>query len=361
MLGRELPGGADAGAQQRAAVPGPFSNHLPLDTVPLGGDLSYSARRRPHRRGAEPGGHHRHLRRLRGQHGVDRRGLAAAVPRHQHQLAGERSPARRLDDRLRRAHRGGADRRRRRVRRGDARGLQEPAHRGPLHGAGDARLRRDLGRRARRRGHRGQLRQRHRRGDHAGALADGRRRAVLARLPAQGRRRRDRRPHPHRPAPGARAAARLRPLRLSDRRPAVGRLPRLRPLHPAARLRPGDHRPRHRLRRGVRAGLGVAALRGCRRAPRRVGGDEGRRHHHRRGLRRLERHLFVQRRRPQAGGRDAERRRLRRPAVHRRRRLHRRRQRHLRVAALRRQGQRARPVHRRRGHRRGRRAGGDPR
>ena len=99
-------------------------------------------------------------------------------------------------------------------------------------------------------------------------------------------------------------------------------------------------------------GRGQPALRGRRRAPRRARDREGRHHHHRRRLRRLGRRLLVQRRRPPSGRRRARPHLFPRAAgADRLRRLQRRRQRHLRGAALRRQGQRLRPVRRRRGHR----------
>ena len=55
---------------------------------------------------------------------------------------------------------------------------------------------------------------------------------------------------------------------------------------------------RHRVRRAVRDRVGLAALRRQRRPHRRHPDAEERRHRRRRGVRRLERHLFVQRDRP---------------------------------------------------------------
>ena len=77
------------------------------------------------------------------------------------------------------------------------------------------------------------------------------------------------------------------------------RVPRQRPLPGPVRLRPHDDRRRRRLRRAVRDRVGDAALRGQRRPPRRASTcakSTGR--VHRRRVRRLGRHLFVQRRRP---------------------------------------------------------------
>ena len=71
-------------------------------------------------------------------------------------------------------------------------------------------------------------------------LGDARRRPLLRRLPAPRRRRGDQRAHPrHQPA-GGRPAPRVRHRRLRRGRRAVGRVPRLRPLPAAARLRQDD-------------------------------------------------------------------------------------------------------------------------
>jgi hypothetical protein len=42
VLGRTLPADAGLAAQRRAALPGPFSNHLPLEPLPLAGALTYT-------------------------------------------------------------------------------------------------------------------------------------------------------------------------------------------------------------------------------------------------------------------------------------------------------------------------------
>ena len=93
------------------------------------------------------------------------------------------------------------------------------------------------------------------------------------------------------------------------------------------------------LRRGLRDRVGGAALRGHRRPPRHAGRAQVDRQRHRRRVRRLGRHLLVQRRRPARPGREPGGGALPEPAAHRPARLLRDRQRHVRRAAL----QRARP------------------
>ena len=80
-------------------------------------------------------------------------------------------------------------------------------------------------------------------------------------------------------------------------RAAVGRVPPHRRVPAAARLRRDDHRRGRRLRRAVRDGDRVAALRRRRRAARHIADRQRRRRGHRRGVRRLGLDLLVQRRR----------------------------------------------------------------
>ena len=93
-----------------------------------------------------------------------------------------------------------------------------------------------------------------------------------------------------------RSAARVRARRLSGRRSAVRRVPPLRQLRDAVRLRPDDHRAGRRLRRAVRTA--TAALRfegnGVRLDAMDIAKSTG--SGHRRRVRRVGRHLFVQRR-----------------------------------------------------------------
>ena len=102
------------------------------------------------------------------------------------------------------------------------------------------------------------------------------------------------------------AAARVRARRLAGVGPAVGRVPPDRRVPAPVRLRRHDDRRRRRLRRAVREG----DARRCASRARGVRLDgidiaKGDRRDHRRGVRRLGRHLLVQRRRPAHSGRDA--------------------------------------------------------
>ena len=149
-----------------------------------------------------------------------------------------------------------------------------------------------------------------------------------------------------------RLQARVRHRRLRRRRHGVGRISPLRAVSGPVRLRHADDRQRRRLRRAVRDRVGLAAVRRQRRAHRRHPDAEERRHRRRRGVRRLERHLFVQRHRPahsagkrqgddlSAGAADG-------PAG-----VQRRRHRHVRRAALSVPRAHPRPVRRRRRRRR---------
>ena len=85
-------------------------------------------------------------------------------------------------------------------------------------------------------------------------LAHGRERAVLARLPATGRRRGDQRARARRDPPRQGLPGRVRARGLRGRRARVGRLPPVRQVHAAVRIRPDGHHAGHRLRRAVRRG-----------------------------------------------------------------------------------------------------------
>ena len=145
---------ADAAAAARGAIPGCRGRSASTrrsSRSPVAGDVDLRVRSARRCR-FEPSRifTRRHLRRVRRRHRV-RRPIEDAVPRHQPQLAGERSLPGRHHDRVRRADAGDSDRRRRPVRRRDARRVPAAAHRGPLHRSRDARLGRELGRRRRRR------------------------------------------------------------------------------------------------------------------------------------------------------------------------------------------------------------------
>ena len=149
---------------------------------------------------AEPRPHRRHLRRVRRRHRL-RRAIEDAVPRHQPQLAGERSLARRHHDRVRRADAA----RFRSTASAEFDGVMLGAFRRPriegrLAGSemrawdvtwgdvdGDFVVENSYANISR-----AVIR--------IGPVADGRDRAVLARLSARRRRRGDRRPHPRRPS-----------------------------------------------------------------------------------------------------------------------------------------------------------------
>ena len=78
----------------------------------------------------------------------------------------------------------------------------------------------------------------------------------------------------------------------------VGRVSPLRAVSGPLRIRHARDRQRRRVRRAVRDGHGLAAVRRQRRAHRQHPDAEERRHRGRRGVRRMERHLLVQRHRP---------------------------------------------------------------
>ena len=321
---------------RRAEELGPFSPHIALGPLPIAGqvDLRRSTPRRCASRRASFATR-RDLRGLRGPHRLGP-GLAAAVPRDQHQLAGERPlPGRHHDRCSRDAHAAGA-----------VDGVGE--FDGVLLGA--------LGNPARRR-----ARSRAARcaawnvtwGDVEGeavienayaTVTEGRRheRALRGWTSTAG----SRSAIPRRDG-GEEIDARIRVTEwpLVDCRTAFELYDYPVSARSAARFTStgkyeepfgfGAHHPRsrRRLRRAVRQRRDQPALRRRRRAARRPRGAEGRGHHHRRGVRRLGRRLLVQRRRPAAGRRRP------RPHVfpgaagaHRLRRLQRHRQRHLRGA-----------------------------
>ncbi len=136
---------------------------------------------------------------------------------------------------------------------------------------------------------------------------DRRQRTLLARVSAARQGRRDQRPRPRDEVDRRRLQARVRHRRLRRRGDCVGRVPPLRALSGPLRIRHADHRQGRRIRRAVRDRLGLAAIRRQRRAHRQHRDAEERRHRRRRGVRRMERHLFVQRHRPahSAGERQA--------------------------------------------------------
>ena len=137
-------------------------------------------------------------------------------------------------------------------------------------------------------------------------VGDPRRRPVLARLSAQGSGRGDRRARAAQSAAAGRSSARVPAGRLPDGGPGVGRLPPLRAVRAAVRLRQHGDRPGRRVRRDVRARDVVAALRGERRAARLARDHEEHRHGDRRRVRRLGRRLLLQRGRRPDSGRIAE-------------------------------------------------------
>ncbi len=169
-----------------------------------------------------------------------RRAVAAAVPRHQQRLAGERSGPGRHHQRLRIADRRGAVCGARRVRWGDDRRLPGAARRGAVHRRGSARLRHAVGRRLRPDHRREPLRDRQGRRGARRRFGDPRRRIVLARLSARGRRRGDQRAHPRRAARSRQPASRLRHRRVSGVGAAVGRVSPDRRLPASGRIRGDD-------------------------------------------------------------------------------------------------------------------------
>ncbi len=181
-------------------------------------------------------------------------------------------------------------------------------------------------------------------------------RPLLAGLSTPRRRRGNQRHHPDRPASHCRSAARLRPRRLRPRRHVLRRVPRLRQLPDAARLRGDDDHRRRRLYRAVRARhrrACVSKASGVRLDDIELlkGGGRGTGA----AYRGLERHLLLQHRRAQHPGGVAGRRAGFVAAVVGPARFHGRRQRHLRDAALRRSRHDPRLLRRRRRHRPGRR------
>ena len=203
-------------------------------------------------------------------------------------------------------------------------------------------------------GHREQLRRRQGRRRRLRRLGDPRRRPVLARLPAARRRRGDQRAHPHHPTAGGRSAPRLRLDDYDVDGLLSGEFHVFGDYLAPVRLRHDDDR---------RRASPTASRSRRRRASVRLEGDgvrldsiqiaKGERPRHRRRLRRLERHLLVQLRRPRHSRRDASS--LAKTSVGAAlgpARLHRRRQRHVRRAALRRARHDPRLLRRRRRHRR---------
>ena len=153
-----------ADARDRYLIAGPFSTHTPLEPLAVAGDVTYSfdpeaIRFEPSRIFTEDT-----YVAFEGATGV-RRAIEDAVPRHQPQLAGERSIPGRHHDRVRRADARDSDRRRRQVRWRHAGRVPPAAHRGPLHRLGNARVGRELGRHRRRLRRREFLRQHQPRGD----------------------------------------------------------------------------------------------------------------------------------------------------------------------------------------------------
>ena len=240
------------------------------------------------------------LRRVPGRDGL-RPALEHPVSRHQPRLAGKRPRARGDHDDVRVADRRDSDRRPRRVRRRDARGVLAAAHRRQCSPATGMRAwnvvwgkgRADVV-------IENSYAERQERGHHRRCLGDHGRRPVLARLSTQGRRRADQRARQDDPPADGRPEARVRARRLRHGRPGLGRVPRLRQLRDAARLRPAVDRGRRGLRRDLRLDDVGAAVRGHRRAARHHSDRQEHRRGHRRGVGRLGRDLFVQRRRPRA-------------------------------------------------------------
>ena len=197
------------------------------------------------------------------------------------------------------------DRRGRPLRRRDAGRVQAPAHRGPVRRRRDSRLGRHLGRGGRRLRRREQLRPRQPRGDPRRPVAHGRERPVLARLSASRWRRGNRCPGPRDIAHREGLSRSLRSRGLRHRRPGLGRLPPLRPVHAAVRLRTARHHQGTAY--GEPFAEGEAALRFEGAGVRLDGLDrpQGRNHRHRRGVCRLERRLLLQRGRAGHGRGDA--------------------------------------------------------
>ena len=303
LLGREMPADARQRDETRVRPWGPFNpDPQLLGDVPVGGEITWQLGPEWIESVAVVDGNRAHLRELRGTHRL-RRALRDPVPRHEHRLAGKRSRACRHHDRLRLADDGGARRRHRSVRRDHAPGVPAPAHRGPIHRRAAGCVGRGLGHGVRRPGHRERIchdDQRPRRRRRRGHRDRG---PLRARLPAARRGRGDRRAGAYPPASARRSPARLPPRRLPDRRQGLRRVPPLRQVPDAVRIRPAADRRGRRLRRAVRDGHGVAALRGRRRAPRRHRGREGRRPDDRRRVRRLGRLVLVQLQRPPHPGR----------------------------------------------------------
>ena len=136
-----------------------------------------------------------------------------------------------------------ADRRLGRVRRRDAASASRSRASRALQRRAHARVGHDLGRRHREGRDREQLRRRQRkRRSPTGRSRDHGRGPVLARLSAQGQRRRDQRAHPHHAAAARGSAPRVRARRLSGRRARLRRIPPLRQVRDAVRLRPAADR-----------------------------------------------------------------------------------------------------------------------
>ncbi len=162
--GRSLPRMRPRRRRGRYLVQGPFSQHTPLEPIPVSGDVTYAFD--PEAMFFEPSRIFTPDTYIAFE-GRDRlrRAVEDSVPRHQPQLAGERSLPGRHHDGVRRADAGDPDRRRRPLRRRDARCVPAAAHRRPLHRLRDARLGRQLGRGRRRLRRRELLRERQPRGD----------------------------------------------------------------------------------------------------------------------------------------------------------------------------------------------------
>ena len=264
---RRCPTTPSTAPRRRAEEQGPFSPHIAFGPVPVAGAGELRLRRRrPCASRRASFATRRDLRRLRGPHRLGP-GLAPAVPRDQHRLAGERPlPGRHHDDVRADAHRRRAGRRRRRVRR-RARSARSaiPRVEGTFTGQRDARLERDLGRARGRGGDRERLRAR----DQGGRHATGDARLDVDGQFALGYPRRD---------GGEEIDARIRATEwpLTDLRTAFElydypvdrrarrRDPSLRQVRRAVRLRPPHARPRRGLRRAVRLGRDQPALRGRR-------------------------------------------------------------------------------------------------
>ena len=343
---RELPPDLLAAAGALPPEAGPFDSHalarLPADRRPR----RLHARSRLDYARPELGRDAEDLRRVRGADGV-RRALADPVSRDEPRLARERSRARRHHDGVRLTDRRRGHRRVGTIRRRDAARLHEAAHRGHVHRRADAGLGHGVGTRHGQRGDREQLRDREREPDYRRELGDPDGRQVLARLPAARQRRGDQRARADRPPAARRPAACLRARRLPGRGGRLRRVSPVREVRNPVRLRPPGDRRRGRVRRAVRNGDRSAPLRGLRRASRCDGDPEEHRHDYRGRMGRLGRQLLVQRRRRAHSGRVAEDGHVPAGAAVGPAAVHRDRDRHVRRAALRRQGARGRPVRRR--------------